>query len=56
MEKSFPKGVSQLTKTVFSIPTHLRNMFSAIGFSGANGILFENPKLVAKAFKELEAD
>ena len=48
----FPKGISQLTKTVFSIPTHLRNMFSAIGFSGANGILFENPKLVAKAFKE----
>jgi hypothetical protein len=48
----FPKGVSQLSKTVFSIPTHLRNMLSAFGFSGANGILFENPKLVAKAFKE----
>ena len=48
----FPKGVSQLAKTVFSIPTHLRNMFSAIGFSGANGILFENPALVAKAFRD----
>jgi hypothetical protein len=48
----FPKGVSQLSKTVFSIPTHLRNMISAFGFSGANGILFENPTVVAKAFRE----
>ena len=48
----FPKGVSQLSKTVFSVPTHLRNMISAFGFSGANGILFENPTLVAKAFRE----
>jgi hypothetical protein len=48
----FPKGVSQLSKTVFSVPTHLRNMISAFGFSGANGILFENPATVAKAFKE----
>ena len=48
----FPKGVSQLSKTVFSIPTHLRNMISAFGFSGANGILFENPAVVAKAFRE----
>lgn len=48
----FPKGVSQLAKTVFSIPTHLRNMFSAFGFSGANGVLFENPELISKAFKE----
>ena len=48
----FPKGVSQLSKTVFSVPTHLRNMISAFGFSGANGILFENPTVVAKAFRE----
>ena len=48
----FPKGVSQLAKTVFSVPTHLRNMISAFGFSGANGILFENPALVSKAFRE----
>jgi hypothetical protein len=27
-------------------------MLSAFGFSGANGILFENPEVVAKAFKE----
>ena len=27
-------------------------MISAFGFSGANGILFENPAVVAKAFRE----
>ena len=48
----FPKAISQLAKTVLSIPTHLRNFFSAGAFSGANGILFENPALVAKAFAE----
>ena len=51
----FPKGVSQLAKTVLSIPTHLRNFFSAGAFAGANGILFEgltNPGLLARAFKE----
>ena len=30
----FPKGVSQLAKTVLSIPTHLRNFFSAGAFAG----------------------
>ena len=51
----FPKGVSQLAKTVLSIPTHLRNFFSAGAFAAANGILFEgltNPKLLSKAFAE----
>ena len=47
----FPKGVSQLAKTVFSIPTHLRNFFSAFGFAGANGNLFET-KFYTGAFKE----
>jgi hypothetical protein len=49
----FPKGVSQMAKTVLSIPTHLRNFFSAGAFAGANGILFEgltNPKLLSDAF------
>ena len=44
----FPKGISQIAKTVLSIPTHLRNFFSAGAFAGANGILFDgltNPKL-----------
>ena len=51
----FPKGVSQLAKTVLSIPTHLRNFFSAGAFASANGILFEgltNPTLLRKAFGE----
>tara|TARA_R100001198_G_scaffold907_1_gene634 strand:+ start:1060 stop:5193 length:4134 start_codon:yes stop_codon:yes gene_type:complete len=48
----FPKGISQLSKTVFSIPTHIRNMLSAVGFSGANGVLFENPTLLKEAFAE----
>jgi hypothetical protein len=51
----FPKGISQMAKTILSIPTHLRNFFSAGAFAGANGILFEgltNPGLLARAFKE----
>ena len=51
----FPKGVSQMAKTIFSIPTHLRNFFSAGAFTAANGILFEglsNPGLLKKAFQE----
>ena len=47
-----PKGASQLAKTVLSIPTHIRNVLSAGAFAGANGILFTNPKDLAKAFKE----
>lgn len=47
----FPKGVSQLAKTVFSIPTHIRNVISAFGFAGANGNLF-NPVEFSKAFAE----
>mgnify|MGYP003673787895 CR=1 FL=1 len=46
-----PKGVSQLAKTVLSVPTHIRNFISAGAFSGANGILFE-PEFYKKAFKE----
>ena len=47
----FPKGVSQLAKTVLSIPTHIRNFISAFGFAGANGNLFE-PSFYTGAFKE----
>ena len=49
-----PKAGSQLAKTVFSIPTHLRNLISAGAFASANGILFEglwNPKLLGNSFK-----
>ena len=48
----FPKGLSQIAKTVLSIPTHLRNLFSAGAFAGANGTLFENPALIKEAFEE----
>jgi len=51
----FPKGISQMAKTIFSIPTHLRNFFSAGAFTAANGILFEglsNPKLLKEAFQQ----
>jgi len=48
----FPKGLSQIAKTVLSIPTHLRNVFSAGAFAGANGTLFENPALIKEAFEE----
>ena len=47
-----PKGISQLAKTVLSIPTHIRNVLSAGAFAGANGILFTNPRDLASAFKE----
>ena len=48
-----PKAVSQLAKTVLSLPTHIRNFISAGAFAGANGVLFEgltNPKLLKDAF------
>ena len=51
----FPKGISQMAKTIFSIPTHLRNFFSAGAFSAANGLLFEgltNPGLIKRAFQQ----
>lgn len=51
----FPKAASQLAKTVFSIPTHLRNLISAGAFAAANGILFEgirNPKILGDAFRK----
>tara|TARA_Y100000401_G_scaffold47614_1_gene36794 strand:- start:9810 stop:13787 length:3978 start_codon:yes stop_codon:yes gene_type:complete len=47
----FPKAISQLSKTVLSAPTHLRNFISAFGFAGANGNLFE-PKFYTSAFKD----
>ena len=47
----FPKGISQMSKTIFSAPTHIRNFLSAFGFAGANGNLFE-PEFYTKAFGE----
>jgi hypothetical protein len=50
-----PKGISQMSKTIFSIPTHVRNFMSAGAFTAANGVLFDgisNPKLLGKAFQD----
>jgi hypothetical protein len=48
----FPKALSQVAKTILAPVTHFRNLFSATGFSAANGIFFENPAIVGKAFKD----
>jgi len=48
----FPKAASQVAKTILSPQTHFRNFFSATAFSAGNGILFENPAVVGKAFKD----
>lgn len=47
-----PKGIAQVAKTILSPVTHFRNLFSATGFSAANGVFFENPKVVGQAFKD----
>jgi hypothetical protein len=48
----YPKAGAQIAKTVLSPTTHIRNFLSASAFSLANGTLFMNPVIVAKAFKE----
>jgi len=48
----FPKATSQFAKTVFSPITHARNFFSAATFQTANGIWFENPKVLAAAWRD----
>jgi len=47
----YPKGLSQISKTVLGPFTHSRNFFSAGAFAGANGIFFHDPRTLAKAFK-----
>ena len=46
-----PKAGSQYAKTVLSIPTHLRNFFSAASFALANGTFFADPRLIGRAMK-----
>jgi hypothetical protein len=48
----FPKALSQVAKTILAPVTHFRNLFSATGFSAANGIIFENPTVVGRAFRD----
>jgi len=56
----YPKGLSQITKTVLSPVTHFRNFFSAGAFAGANGIFFTDPRILknafAKAFGEIQTN
>ena len=51
-----PKGIAQVAKTILSPVTHFRNLFSATGFSAANGIMFEDPRVVGRAFKDAFGD
>ena len=48
----FPKATSQFAKTILSPITHARNFFSAATFQTANGIWFENPKVLAAAWRD----
>jgi hypothetical protein len=52
----YPKGTSQMAKTVLAPFTHVRNFVSAAAFAGANGILpFGNTKDVKAAWTALQA-
>tara|TARA_R100001440_G_scaffold69452_1_gene91307 strand:- start:8773 stop:12795 length:4023 start_codon:yes stop_codon:yes gene_type:complete len=48
----YPKAGAQIAKTVLSPTTHIRNFLSASAFSVANGTLFTNPALVARAINK----
>ena len=52
----YPKGTSQMAKTILAPFTHVRNFVSAAAFAGANGILpFGNTKDVKAAWTALQA-
>ena len=46
-----PKAGAQFAKTILSIPTHIRNFLSSGAFSLANGAMFTDPRIFAKAMK-----
>ena len=48
----YPKAYAQLSKTVLSPTTHVRNFLSATAFSISNGTLFADPRLIARAMKD----
>ena len=53
---SYPKGTSQMAKTILAPFTHVRNFLSATAFAGANGILpFGNTADVKAAWRALQA-
>jgi hypothetical protein len=52
----YPKGLSQMSKTILAPFTHARNFISATAFASANGILpFGNTKDVKAAWNALQA-
>tara|TARA_R110002073_G_scaffold303484_1_gene471814 strand:- start:50 stop:4417 length:4368 start_codon:yes stop_codon:yes gene_type:complete len=51
----YPKGMSQMAKTILAPFTHVRNFLSASAFAAANGIMpFGNLKDVKAAYKALQ--
>jgi len=50
-----PKAGAQYAKTILSVPTHIRNFLSSGAFSAANGVLFEDPRLVMQAMAKAGA-
>jgi hypothetical protein len=48
----YPKAGAQISKTVLSPTTHIRNFLSSSAFSLANGTLFSDPRLTARAMKD----
>ena len=46
-----PKAGAQYAKTILSIPTHIRNFLSSSAFSVANGAVFADPRVFARAMK-----
>ena len=51
----YPKGMSQMAKTILAPFTHVRNFISAAAFAGANGILpFGNTADVKSAWRALQ--
>ena len=51
----YPKGMSQMAKTILAPFTHVRNFVSAAAFAGANGILpFGNTADVKSAWRALQ--
>ena len=47
-----PKAGAQIAKTILAPVTHMRNIISATAFSAANGVMFENPAVVGRAFRD----
>jgi hypothetical protein len=48
----YPKAGAQIANTVLSPTTHIKNFLSSSAFSLANGTLFTDPRLIARAMKE----